>query len=101
MTRTVERASHDVVRKAFGSRSSEVDRPSNSAQPTNAEDKDPGLPSRDSSSHGLIMKMIKKTTTKQSVAVPKTITSGGQKVICAIAVCIVASMCGIGKVLYI
>ncbi len=43
------------LRKAFGSRSSEVDRPSNSAQPTNAEDKDPGHPSRDSSSHALIM----------------------------------------------
>src|SRR5713226_9401352 len=32
----------DLVRKAFGSRSSEVDRPSNSAQPTNAGVKDPG-----------------------------------------------------------
>src|SRR5258708_4089808 len=30
------------LRKAFGSRLSEVDRPSNSAQPTNAEVKDPG-----------------------------------------------------------
>ena len=28
-------------------------------------------------------------------------TSGGQKLICAIAVCIVASMCGVRQVLYI
>ncbi len=30
-----------------------------------------------------------------------TDSSGGQKLICAIAVCIVASMCGVRQVLYI
>ena len=64
----------------------DMDRPSNSAQPTNAEVKDPGHPSRNSSSRINYVTDYINNTTKQGRPRVRN-TSGGQKLICAIAVC--------------